>query len=177
MNNVPKALMRIDEETFLERVVRTCQEGGCEQIWVVIRPGVPELAALAASLPVHVVVNPDPERGMFSSVQCGMQTALGGTPKPSAVVIFPVDHPRVTPTTVTAVQAALKAHTSRACVQPSHHGKPGHPIAIDRQAAQALLLAPPLSTLREVLRDLGIERHLLPVNDSGILANLNTPES
>jgi molybdenum cofactor cytidylyltransferase len=127
----PKALLSIDGVTFLERCVTTCREVGCEPVWVVVRPDFPELVALAASLPVQVVVNNDPERGMFSSVRCGLSNAI--SPNLERFVLYPVDHPRVSATTIRQISNALH---SEAWVVPRFEGQSGHPIGIGIDVAR-----------------------------------------
>lgn len=176
MGNRPKAMLVIDGETFLARAVGRCRQAGCDPVWMVIRPGAPDLAALAASLPGFPTVNSDPERGMFSSVQCGLAAAFATDAEPEGFLIHPVDHPAVRVDTLALVIGQLRAAGPEAWVVPRFAGRGGHPVGVGRDTARALLAAPAESSLRRALRSSGYPRGDLDVYDPGILANLNQPQ-
>ena len=58
-----KALLDVGGVTFLERVIRTSREGGCDPVWVVIRPGHRETSEMVVSLGARPVLNAEPGRG------------------------------------------------------------------------------------------------------------------
>ena len=97
-------------------------------------------------------------------------------PAPAGLLLFPVDHPRVTPETVAALVRALPEKPANTWLRPVHEGRGGHPILLDGAAAIALLERDPDEPLRDALRGLGLTPHDVPVDDPGILANLNRPE-
>jgi CTP:molybdopterin cytidylyltransferase MocA len=83
LGGAAKALLRIDrtptasevtssDRTFLEAIVATAREVGCDEVVVVVGPpyGI-EVAEHARALGARVVTNPDPARGMASSVALG----------------------------------------------------------------------------------------------------------
>ena len=163
----PKALLVHEGSTFLEHCVLACRKAGCSPIRVVVRPGVPELHDLAASLADLVVLNPDPERGMFSSVQCGFRDWI----LEPGVVVHPVDHPFVSPITVGRVAALVSGH---AWVVPRFDGRSGHPIGIGADLIEGLPELPDSITLREALERVHANRVNIEVEDPGILDNVNT---
>jgi len=73
LGGVAKALLTgADGRTFLARVVGTAHEAGTDDIVVVVGPPFGDaVAAGARELGARVVVNPQPERGMASSVALG----------------------------------------------------------------------------------------------------------
>jgi molybdenum cofactor cytidylyltransferase len=136
-------------------------------------------------------VNRQPERGMFSSVRLGIAAAIRsagddaapGAPAefapdaaPAGLLLFPVDHPRVTAGTVAALVRALPEKPAATWLRPVHEGRGGHPILLDGATAIALLERDPDEPLRDALRGLGLTPQDVPVDDPGILANLNRPE-
>ncbi len=174
MGGRPKALLTIDGETFLERVAQTCRDGGAKVLVVVTRAEPPEISRIARSLGATVVENPEPDRGMFSSVTLGLEAALRDDP--GGILVFPVDHPRVLPATVAALVRALPDRPPRTWLRPAHDGRGGHPILVDRETTAALAALDSDTTLRDALHGLGLTPHSIPVDDPGIRANLNRPE-
>ncbi len=173
MGGRPKALLTLDGETFLARVVRTCREGGCDEVWVVAPPEPPAVLALSKLQRVRAVVNPKPDRGMFSSVQLGIRAVTESSDGAPGVLVFPVDHPRVQATTVRALLDARTRVGETAWLRPMYEGRGGHPILIPGSAA--LLARDPREPLRDALRGTGLEPFDVPVDDPGILANVNLP--
>ena len=148
MGGTGKALIELDGRSFLERVFSTCRDGGCEDVVVVTRIGDSKTTVAANRLGAHTVFNPDPERGMFSSVQIGIQTALDGDPENGSsgnavpvqgCLVFPVDHPRVSEKTVRTLIKKLDGATSDTFIQPTTMDRGGHPIALPLGAATRLL--------------------------------------
>lgn len=165
----PKALLLDAGVTYLERCVALASEAGCDPIWVVVRPDAPELIRLARSLPVRVVVNEDPERGMFSSVQLAFKEALAAQPR--GFVVHPVDHPRVAVDTVRLIARVVDTND---WIVPRYTGRSGHPIGIGRNVANGVLDAPDHFTLRDALECAQARRVNIDVLDPGILENVNT---
>ena len=151
----PKALTRIGGETAVERIVRACRDAGCPSVTVVAPPRV-----ALPPLEARVVANPDPDAGRTGS----LQLALRGD-----ALVWPVDHPLAA-----AGTARLLLATPGEWVVPTFHGKGGHPVVLRGRAVDITRAAPPHAPLRDALR--AIPRVGVPVDDEGILANLDTPE-
>src|SRR5689334_22786717 len=125
----PKALLTLDGETFLARAARTLARPGVSAVVAVLGFDA-ERVSREASAPagVELLVNPDHESGMLSSILRGLDhaAALGA----DAVLVHPVDHPRVAPSTVDRVIAALAAGAHIAV--PSWENRRGHPAGFAR---------------------------------------------
>ena len=146
----PKALLTLDGRSFLAHVAAG-----------LTRPGVAGVCAVLgfeadrvrrdAGLPdgVETIVNAAHESGMLTSLWCGLDHAerLGA----DAVLVHPVDHPRLEPATVDRVMAALQAGARIAV--PSWQNRRGHPAGFAREAWPALRAAPPDRGARAVLAD------------------------
>lgn len=175
MGGRPKALLTVDDETFLARVVRTCRDAGCDEVWIVAPTEPPGVLALAQSLKARSVVNSAPERGMFSSVQLGVRAVTESSASTADILVFPVDHPRVATSTVRALLDARGRATTRNWIRPVYEGRGGHPILVPGPATLGLLSRDPREPLRDALRGIGLEPLDVPVDDPGILANVNAP--
>jgi molybdenum cofactor cytidylyltransferase len=117
--------------------------------------------------PVAVVVNPAPERGMFSSIQCGV-AALNAEDR---CVLLPGDMPYVRPETVaTVLSAAIRTGLT---VAASHDGRRGHPLVFSTALRDRILQAPADSILSEERsRD---ECLAVEVPDPGIHRDVDRP--
>ena len=157
-----------DGRTFLVACVAALQEAGTRPILATLPAGSadPGVAGL--------VVFPLPEPGldMFASLRLGLGRLLA-TPEWDVVVVLPVDHPLVQPATAQALVEAVGGDVL--AVRPGYRGKHGHPIALARSVARAVVAGElPGPTLREVLH--AIEVADVDVDDPGVIANCNTPE-
>ena len=151
----PKALLRWDEETYLDRQIRLFGEV-CEEVVVVLRPGAETLLGECHRLgEARTVYNPDAERGQLSSLQTAL-AAVGG----DAVLFSPVDYAHVREATVRAVAAGGPLMV----LQPSFEGKHGHPVWVRRPVVEALLAAPADGAARDVVRR--FERSFIEVDDA-----------
>jgi molybdenum cofactor cytidylyltransferase len=117
---------------------------------------------------VAAIVNPDPARGMFSSIQGGLASAGG-----DVVLVLPADMPFVAPETVAAVIA--RAVATGSVVVPVHETRRGHPIAIPRPLCDALLALEPTTTLKDALAASGQSMVQLDVADAGVLRDVDVP--
>lgn len=123
-----------------------------------------------------LVVNPDPARGQFSSLQAGLQEVLSRGR--DAAMITLVDRPPVRPETIQTLTTAFEQallHWKWAVV-PEYQGKHGHPILAGREMIEAFLKAPDSSNAREVQHANGAHIQYVPVDDPLVAVNVDTPE-
>ncbi len=164
-----KALAELDGRPLVSIMCDTLLAGGCERVVVVVGP--PHGAAIAHAVATHSVVeNPEPELGMFHSLQLGVAAAGDA----GAVVVALVDHPSVRPGTVAAL---LRAHEAGQGIvlQPEYAGRRGHPFLIDSAAFADIERAAPTAITRDVLAEVG-DRVGVPVDDPGIVEDIDTRE-
>lgn len=189
-------------ETVVGATVRPLIEGGVERVCLVVGPvagpkagptgedrNAERLRDWALGRGFTVAVNPDPERGMLSSIQEGL-AALGGAAELAAagqvLLVTPADLPGLRPSTVRAVLQALGpgATTTAALAVPvvtlgapaARRTKRGHPLAV----APGLL-----HEIAELDLDVGLcqllDRHQdeileVPVDDPGCAQDVDTPK-
>jgi molybdenum cofactor cytidylyltransferase len=123
-----------------------------------------------------VVVNPEPERGQFSSLQCGLQAALNR--ECDAAMITLVDKPPVKTSTLEKLRMDFDFALAqgRWAVVPEHGGRHGHPIIVGRPMMEAFLNAPVTANAREIQHLHQSRIHYVTVDDAETTMNLNTPE-
>ena len=160
----PKALLRWDEETYLDRQIRIFGEV-CGEVAVVLRPGGEALLGDCRRLgEVRVVYNADADRGQMSSLQTGLAAVAG-----EAVLFSPVDYAHVKDETVRRVAG----NEAAAVVQPAFAGKHGHPVRVSRAVVDALLAAETGGAARDVIRR--FPRTFLDVDDAGCVLDADDP--
>lgn len=134
------------------------------------------IAPVAYANGASLVINPDPARGQFSSLQAGLREVLNRGR--DAAMITLVDRPPVSPEAIQLLSDAFDEALlhSRWAVVPEYQGKHGHPIFAGREMIEAFLRAPESSSAREV-EHAHVERiAYVPVADPLIVVNIDTPE-
>ena len=168
----PKLLLPYRNGTLVGAVVDALRGGGVSKIVLVTSLGDEDLRAWAREAGVLTAVNPDPERGMLSSLQEGI-AALGKIDE--ILLVSPADLPALQPETVAALVRRME-ETGAPLAVPVYRGKRGHPLAI------APALIPEIGTLDakvglRQLRDRHEDRLLeVEVEDAGVVEDVDTPE-
>jgi len=164
-----KQLLQLEGKTILARCLETLLHGGIEEIVVVVAPTGDEVPGAAASFPVRVVRNAEPDGDMAASI-CTGRDAL--SPSVTGVVIALCDYPLVRPETIARLAEAHRLASDKIIV-PCHDGHRGHPPLLPRRLLDALEM--PL-TLRDLLRDNKELIQHLELPDDGVLIDMDTPE-
>ena len=167
-----KLLAPVQGEPLLDRTIRSLLEGGVAEVIVVVgTDGRRELERDVNAMNdarVRPVENPDPSRGMFSSIQEGVRTASG-----DVLLIMPGDMPFVRPETVRAVIAKYMERS--AIVSPRNRGKRGHPVALPLALRDEIAGFPATATLHDVIHTHTDMRVDLEVDDPGVNRDVDTP--
>jgi molybdenum cofactor cytidylyltransferase len=163
-----KLLTAIDGEPMVSRTIRSALDGGCASAVVVTAPGRPMAIEILDDPRVTTVENPDPSRGMFSSVQVGLASIADGP-----CLVIPGDMPFIASQTVAHVRA--EAERTGRIVSPRWNGKRGHPVALPARLFPTVRAADAAATLSAVLAEFEAERTVLDVGDSGILRDVDVP--
>ena len=159
----------IDGDPLLNHTLRSLLDAGVTGIVVVIAPDANfESVALLNDPRVIQAVNPDPARGMFSSIQTGFAGAPDGHP----ILVLPGDMPFVQSATVAAVTA--HARESGNIVSPRFGGRRGHPVALPASLRESLLRASPSRSLADILDAPPHQREYIDVDDAGVLRDVDT---
>src|SRR5512142_1762079 len=122
----------------------------------------PRVDAAGGSL----VVNRQPERGQFSSLQVGLQEVLNRGR--DAAVITLVDRPPAAPETIAALRRAFIESPAWATV-PEYDARHGHPIIIGREMMEKFLKAPATAVARDIEHE--HHEHIVyrPINDPAVV--------
>jgi nicotine blue oxidoreductase len=120
----PKALVEIDGERLVDRVVRVLREAGLSTAYVV------QGAAPLVVPGVQIVDNPGWAEGMGSSLRSGLAALASDV---TAVVVVLVDQPGLTAAAVCRVVDAAGTSPEDAVVVATYEGRRGHPVLLGRR--------------------------------------------
>jgi molybdenum cofactor cytidylyltransferase len=121
---------------------------------------------------VEWVEHPGWAQGRTGSIQAG----LSGLPDEAEVVLWPVDHPLVSVTTLPRILRVAEDDRLSVWVLPEYRGRGGHPVILKAAARRAVFELGPEEPLRRLLPYLGPQVRRVPVEDPGVIVNLNTPQ-
>ena len=168
----PKLFLPYQGGTIVGSLVASLRAAGVERIVLVIAPGDEELRAWAEASGLIVAVNPEPERGMLSTIQEGL-AALG--PVSETLLISPADLPAVRPETIAEV-VRRREEAGAPLALPVWRGRHGHPLAIAPELIPEIAGLDPAIGLRQ-LRDRHAAATLwIDVDDPGAVQDVDTPQ-
>jgi CTP:molybdopterin cytidylyltransferase MocA len=173
----PKLCLPWGETTILGHVTGQWREAGAQALLVVHDPDaespvIRELDRLG--VPAHErIATLAPQRGMMGSVVTAARRALQ-VPSLTHLVIALGDQPQVRTETLRTLLAAC-ATRPESVLRVSHHGKPGHPLALPASCL-AELGATSSATLRDFIGLLPMPPEDLTSSDSGVLLDIDTPD-
>ena len=168
----PKALLDAGGRSFLARILSSLREGGASPLLVVVRDMTGPVAQEARKHGGEATLNPDPSTGPVSSLQAGIRSLPIGA---AAVLFAPVDHPLFSPDTVRTLIRGF-VESGAPLVVPAFEGWRGHPVLFGRVLFPELLEEDLPEGARTVVRRYLDDRLQLPVEDPGILADIDTLE-
>jgi len=133
----PKGELVVAGVRLLDRAAEVLRAGGCDPVFVVVRPGVTAAGA---------VVNPDPASGLRSSLQLGIDAAQ----QCEAVAVLLADLPGVS---ADAVAGVLDGWRPGRIAVATYEGVRGHPIVMSPDLwREAIALAAPDEGARALQR-------------------------
>ncbi|MEP7367825.1 MAG: nucleotidyltransferase family protein [Acidobacteriota bacterium] len=161
----PKALLTWNGEPVAVRLARMFVEALGNARLVLGHDANAIRAALPPLVRASTVVNYAPQRGMLSSLQCGLRAV----PHAAAGIFFlPVDYPAISASTIAAMRDAWMATPSAQILLPRSAGRRGHPVLISRAIAEELLRLPPEAAAHVVIRADESRIHYVDVDDPAI---------
>lgn len=130
----------------------------------------------AGACGAHMVRNPHPECGQFSSLQAGLREVLSRGC--DFAMITPVDCPPLSAISLDRLCDSFQRAQARGiwAVAPENDGKHGHPLLVTDEMIARFLDAPVTGNAREVLHAHAQRVAYVSVPDSLEKAGLNTPE-
>jgi len=170
----PSGAGRVSRDTFLSAAIESF---ALSTDFVVIVAGKNEaaVAPVAYANAASVVINPDPDRGQFSSLQVGLHEVLNRGR--DAAMITLVDRPPVSRATIQLLRDAFETAPQNVwAIVPEFSGRHGHPILVGRELIEVFLQAPPSASARDIEHRYQDRMQYIAVNDPFVALNINTPD-
>lgn len=167
-----KLLLKIGDQTIIERVVRTAVDARIGDVVVVVGSDGDRVEEVLKKLKVRVIRNADHEQGMASSIQAGVRAAGR---RRAGFGICLGDMPDVQPSTFERLAVALQENP-QSIVIPVYGGVDGHPVFFGSRFYDSLLRLHGDAGGRGLI-DRNPDAVLrIPVDDPGILKDVDTNE-
>jgi len=171
----PKLLLPWGGITVIGHLLRQWQTLGARRIAVVCAVANTALTDELDQLgfpPANRVFNPQPERGMFSSIQCAANWSAR-QPDITHLAITLGDQPQVRLETLRRLIGFAAAHPASIC-QPSHKGRGRHPVILPADAFLRLKDSQ-ATNLKEFLGASGYSVDRCEMDDPGLDLDLDEP--
>jgi molybdenum cofactor cytidylyltransferase len=171
----PPTVAQAGAGTFLSAQIRSLSLF-TELVIVVVGKNAPAITPIVYAEGASMIVNPDPARGQFSSLQVGLHEVLNRGRDAAMVTL--VDRPPVGNPTIQTLYNAFASAIARWkwAVVPEYQGKHGHPILLVREMIEAFLKASPTAIARDIEHHNAEHIEYVAVDDPLVTANINTPE-
>jgi molybdenum cofactor cytidylyltransferase len=164
----------IAQKTFLEHLIEVTRHPRVGMLRVVVGPHAAEIRARVKLDEGVLVFNPDWQRGQLSSLQAAIRSLPAG--KAEGMLICLVDHPLISAGLVASLIKVFDRDKSRIVI-PAFRGQRGHPVIFPSALFEELLAASPEIGARTVVHAHANDVTEVPVEEEGVLLNLNDPES
>lgn len=166
----PKLALTIRGRTLLARTLAAVRKSAVSEIVVVLGADVERLLPIVPPKGVRVVVNPAYQDGLSGSIRLGLRAARGPA---DAYLIVLGDEPFVAAGTMDRLIDSWQPNGPEAII-PTFRGRRGHPILVDRRLAPRIETVTGDTGYRTLFRTTDVLE--VPVEDPGILIDLDTPE-
>ncbi len=162
-------LLKIGSITAVKRIVLTFQQVGISQIVVITGYEAREIEHDLADYGVIFLKNEHYESSqMFDSAKIGLEFLQN---KCDQIIFSPVDIPMFTPETIKRM-----LESGAKLISPSYHGKAGHPLLISSELIPAILKYDGNMGLRGAIRNTGVEKQCMEIEDEGVLHDMDDIE-
>lgn len=169
----PKALLPVENQTFIARIVDALRGGRISRIIVVLGHNAEQLRPSIEPLGVEIVVNPAYKQGQLSSLQAAVRL-LDKDSNCDGIMVHLVDHPYLSPQLVETLTRRFNESASK-IVLPVFGGKRGHPVIFSRALFAELLNAPLDQGAKAVVNAHRAETLEVETDDKGITLDIDTP--
>ncbi|MCX8118969.1 MAG: molybdenum cofactor cytidylyltransferase [Desulfobacterota bacterium] len=161
-------------ETIFQRCLRTLLRSEVEEVILVVNDRTRKQidGNLWKEKKVRVALNPHPQKGMSSSIRCGVKSV---SPRSKGILIALGDQPSLKSRTVRALVEAFETKQDKIIV-PIFKGRRGHPVIFPMRFKGELLRLKGDEGGRSILKRYAAEVHEVKVRSAGVLQDIDTWE-
>jgi molybdenum cofactor cytidylyltransferase len=170
----PKALLPIEGQNFIERIVGALTQSQAGRLVVVLGHNADEMRRQIEHLPIDIVINTEYKNGQLSSLQAAIRH-IEKENRCDGMLVHLVDHPYIDRRLVDLMIQRFY-ETKKLIVVPRHQQKRGHPVIFSRALFEELLSAPADQGAKAVVNAHRQETLEIEWQDEGITLDIDTPE-
>ena len=137
----PKQLLPFQGESLVRRVVRSAIDAGSVSVIVVAGAARDRIETELCGTPAVIVENPGWQRGLGTSIRCGLLHVRSLQPESDAVVLLVCDQPFVDASVIQSLIAEWE-NSRKPIVACCYAGTLGVPVLFDRSCFEELLSLP-----------------------------------
>jgi molybdenum cofactor cytidylyltransferase len=168
----PKQLLPLGKSTLLEQAIDNLLNSSVDETIVVLGHKAEEITEKIANKPVKVVINPDYQQGMSTSIVAGLILV---DPRSQAVMLALGDQPLVTSHTINQLIEAFNKNRKGIAV-PTYRGRRGHPIIFDiKYKAELFKLKGDIGG-REIIQNHPKDVFMVAVDSESVISDIDTQE-
>jgi molybdenum cofactor cytidylyltransferase len=133
----PKQFLSWQGESLVRRAARSASEAGCARVTVVAGEARDRIENELRGTAAVIVENPEWQRGLGTSIRCGLRHLVSAHPELDAVVLLACDQPFVDANVIQSL-IAQRENSRKPIVACSYAGTLGVPALFDRAFFEAL---------------------------------------
>jgi molybdenum cofactor cytidylyltransferase len=168
----PKQLLRLGGKSLLERALASVRGSGVDEIVLVLGAGADDVRRQVTTEGMLVVVNPDFQQGMGTSLRAGL-AAVSASMEGALIVL--ADQPFVRSSTLDQM-IAYRQQNAPQILLPLYRGFRGNPVLLDRAVFPELMRLTGDVGCRAIFGSHTESIHRLAVDDVGILLDIDSAE-
>lgn len=167
-----KALLLIDGESFLERIINSMSNADIGELVVVLGADHEKIEAEVNMMCARIVINKNWEQGQLSSLRAGINNLSSSS---EGVLFTLVDHPLVKVSTYVELAERWKEKKENIVI-PSYRGRKGHPTIFPRRLYRNILEGEYQLGARNIIKNEGSSVLFVQVDDPGVVQDIDTIE-
>lgn len=166
----PKQLLPLGESTILGKTVANFLASQVSEVIVVVGYQAEKIKALLHSKPVKIVLNPEYQQGMSTSISAGLKSI---DDKAQGIMLVLADQPFIDSRTINRIIAGFNAGGKGIAV-PCYQGNRGHPVIFARKYEGELAALKGDVGGKEVIARHPDDFMEISVDSDGVIADIDT---
>ena len=167
-----KLLLPYHDSTMIETVIDNVLGSRIDKVMVVLGSDSDKITRTIGQKPVEICINPQPEKGMLSSVLCGFKAI---PEEANAALVYLGDQPNIPPGITNMILEAYNEDL-HGIVIPVYNHRRGHPLLVDLKYRRDIYKLDLEQGLRSLMHLFPDDVQEVEVDEPGILVDIDTRE-